>query len=136
MKKRIFSLNPKQIALITGPLAIVALFICSSFMHITHGIITGSIFQITSDLNQKVEHEIRMAFEPPTFALNTIVASSKENQNQSVIQNLLSATADQYPQCSAFYYGSSRREASGGFFATSQEVPYSDGIDHTERGWF
>ncbi|MBQ3671179.1 MAG: methyl-accepting chemotaxis protein, partial [Treponema sp.] len=136
MKKRIFSLNLKQIALITGPLAIVALFICSSFMHITHGIITGSIFQITSDLNQKVEHEIRMAFEPPTFALNTIVASSKENQNQSVIQNLLSATADQYPQCAAFYYGSSRREASGGFFATSQEVPYSDGIDHTERGWF
>ncbi|MBR1404680.1 MAG: hypothetical protein IJ558_10965 [Treponema sp.] len=136
MKKKLISLSFKQILLIVLPLAVVASFTCFSFTNIISDIITADTTRYIASQGDKVEYEVRLAFEPPIFALNTVAENVSRHSARSDINSVLKATASQYPQCAAFYFGTARAMSNGGYQMTSDDWEAPKGFEHTERPWF
>ncbi|MCR5764056.1 MAG: cache domain-containing protein, partial [Treponema sp.] len=136
MNKKVFSLSPMQIVTIITPLAVLALFTCISFTNIMNDIIKSSIKSKAADLNEKVEYEVRMVFESPALAVESLAYSTNQLYGESSIQELLNETAKQYPQCASFYFGSADSPKKGGFVITTDSWKATSGFDHTTRPWF
>ena len=135
-KKFMFSLGWKQIVGIVLPLAILAVYNNFSFSYLVNRIIEKDTIRVADELNQKVEYEVRLQFEPPVFAVNTLGFALSKSQDDDDVLNLLQATSFQYPQCEVFYYATIEGPADGGRFILSNDDLVPEGFDHTQRDWF
>ncbi len=137
MGKKGFKLSPGQILIIIAPLAILALFTCISFINIMNDIIKARVEDNARNLNEKVEHEIRMVFEPPALAMEALAYSTNQISGQSAIRELLKIHSKNYPQCAGFYFGTAQSPSDGGYDLNSDDSwKTPEGFDHTTRPWF
>ena len=136
IKEKLFSLSFSQILQIVLPLALIAVYTCCSFTYMVNVIIQKNTVRVANELNRQVEYEVRLQFEPPVFAVNTLGFALAKSQEYDYILNLLQATAFQYPQCEVFYYGSIKKVDDGGLFILSNDDQVPEGYDHTQRDWF
>ena len=136
MKKKFLSLSFKQILQIVLPLAIIAIYTCTSFTYLVNVIIKRNTVKVAEELTKQIEYEVRLQFEPPVFAVNTLGFALAKNQDYDYILNLLQATAMQYPQCEIFYFGTMNKIADGGSLILSTDEELPDDFDHTNRDWF
>ena len=136
MKKKFLSLSFKQILQIVLPLAIIAIYTCTSFTYLVNVIIKRNTVKVAEELTKQIEYEVRLQFEPPVFAVNTLGFALSKSQEYDDVLNLLQATAMQYPQCEIFYFGTMNKIADGGSLILSTDEELPDDFDHTNRDWF
>ena len=136
MKKKFLSLSFKQILQIVLPLAIIAIYTCTSFTYLVNVIIKRNTVKVAEELSKQIEYEVRLQFEPPVFAVNTLGFALSKSQEYDDVLNLLQATAMQYPQCEIFYFGTMNKIADGGSLILSTDEELPDDFDHTNRDWF
>ena len=138
MQKKLISLSPRQIVSVVLPIAVVALFTCISFINITNDIIEARIIDDVNALNEKIEYEVRLNFEPPATAV-TIVGEGVENSNGSdrdMIDAMVRGMGKLYPQCAAIYYATAEDVADGGYLCMSDDWKAPAGWSQLQRPWF
>ncbi len=136
MKNNHFSLSPAQILTIIAPLAIIAMYTFISFTSMINNIINSSIIDKAAGLNEKVEYEVRTAFEPPAVAMESLAYATNQASGQSAVKDLLKISAKNYPICEAFYFATAQSPAKGGYQITSDDYEAPANFDHTTRSWF
>jgi hypothetical protein len=77
-----------------------------SFAYLVNALIDKQVHNDTAALAKSAEYEIRLRFETPSIALNTLVGAVEEDSDRSYssIKALVKSSGSQYPQCSAFYF--------------------------------
>ena len=137
MKKKLISLSFKQILLIVLPLAVVASFTCISFTNIIRDIITADTTRYIASQGDKVEYEVRMAFEPPATAVNTIVSTIEGTRlSRREIYGIVKSAGEQYPQCAAVYFSTATPLPDGGYLCMSDDWEAPEGWSQATRPWF
>ncbi len=136
-KEKMARLSFKQIVLIVAPLALLALYICSSFSIIISKLITTSSTNFVENQGEKVEYEVRMAFEPPALALNSLVENIRTTSpSQSEILGIVKSMGVQYPQCAAIYFSTATPLPEGGYLCMSDDWKAPAGWTQVTRPWF
>ena len=94
--KKFFSLSLKQILILVVPLVIVAMYTCISFTFIANKIIEAAILRVVDGINEKIDGEVRLTFEPPAIALDTLADAISTDQNPRNISNLVKSASKSY----------------------------------------
>ncbi|MCR5607367.1 MAG: hypothetical protein K6F69_11205 [Treponema sp.] len=135
MKHKLISLNLKQIIQIVLPLAIVAIFTCFTFTLLVNNIIKRNIINVAEGLNEQADYEVRLQFEPIVYAINSLSENLKIDYDKDKIFSMLKNSADQYPNCEAFYFTTLNNIPSGGYIIMSDGWEAPDDFDFTKRPW-
>ncbi|MBP3773408.1 MAG: hypothetical protein J6I53_12115 [Treponema sp.] len=134
--KNLFSLSSKQFLVLILPLVIVAMFTCVSFSIISNKSIQTSVLQLVDSVNEKLEDEVLLTFEPVTKSLDMLSTAIKKDQDRSGISNLVNAMEENFPQCRAVYYGTAEGSTNGGYFIIGDNSQAAYDSDHIEQDWF
>ncbi|MBQ6566421.1 MAG: cache domain-containing protein, partial [Treponema sp.] len=126
MKKKLFQLSFKQFVTSVIPYAVIAMYVSFSFAYLVNALIAKQVRNDTAALAKSAEYEIRLRFETPSIALNTLVGAVEEDSDRSYnsIKALVKSSGAQYPQCSAFYF-----VMLDGFASRNYTVIMSSGAD-------
>jgi uncharacterized protein YigA (DUF484 family) len=126
MKKKLVQLSFKQFVTSVIPYAIIAMYVSFSFAYLVNALIDKQVHNDTVALAKSAEYEIRLRFETPSIALNTLVGAVEEDSDRSYssIKALVKSSGSQYPQCSAFYF-----VLMDGFGSRNYTVLMSSGAD-------
>ena len=136
MKGKIFGLTPIEIVKLALPLLVVAVFTSVSFTNIMNDVINADSARFINLQSEKVEDGVVNIFQPPSFALTTLSENIGHHSRRNEISSLLKATASQYQQCAAFYFGTATPISDGGYQMTSDDWEAPRGFEHTSRPWF
>ena len=134
--KKFFSLSLKQILILVVPLVVVAMYTCISFTIISNTIIEAAILRVIDGINEKIDGEVRLTFEPPATALDTLADAISADQNPRNISTLVKSAAKSYPQCLTVYYGTALPRKQGGYLLTHDDWNAPSDFDHTTSDWF
>ncbi|MBR3550016.1 MAG: hypothetical protein IKN90_08050 [Treponema sp.] len=134
--KKFFSLSLKQILILVVPLVIVAMYTCISFTFIANKIIEAAILRVVDGINEKIDGEVRLTFEPPAIALDTLADAISTDQNPRNISNLVKSASKSYPQCLRISYGTAATRRQGGYILSNDDWESPADFDHTATDWF
>ena len=126
MKKSFFQMTFKQFLSSVTPYLIIALFVSGSFTYLVNTIIDKQVHNDTVALAKSAEYEIRLKFETPATALNSLVGALEKDSGRDYdsVKALVTSFGEQYPQCSAFYLATL-----DGFGSKDGTVVVSNGAD-------
>ncbi len=105
MKKNFFQLSFKQFLTSVIPYAIIAMYVSFSFAYLVNRLIDKQVHNDTVALAKSAEYEIRLRFETPSIALNSLVGAVEKDSGRDYdsVKALVTSMGEQYSQCSAFY---------------------------------
>lgn len=105
MKKKFVQLSFKQFVVSVIPYAVIALYVSISFAYLVNALIEKQVHNDTVALAKSAEYEVRLRFETPSIALNSLVGALEKDSGRDYdsVKALVTSMGDQYPQCSAFY---------------------------------
>ena len=126
MKKKFVQLSFKQFVVSVIPYAVIALYVSISFAYLVNALIEKQVHNDTVALAKSAEYEVRLRFETPSIALNSLVGALEKDSGRDYdsVKALVTSMGDQYPQCSAFYLA-----ALDGFGSRDGTVVMSNGAD-------
>ncbi|MBQ7167446.1 MAG: hypothetical protein IJR93_10930 [Treponema sp.] len=126
MKKKFVQLSFKQFVVSVIPYAVIALYVSISFAYLVNSLIEKQVHNDTVALAKSAEYEVRLRFETPSIALNSLVGALEKDSGRDYdsVKALVTSMGDQYPQCSAFYLA-----ALDGFGSRDGTVVMSNGAD-------
>ena len=126
MKKKFVQLSFKQFVTSVIPYAVIAMYVSFSFAYLVNALIDKQVHNDTAALAKSAEYEIRLRFETPSIALNSLVGALEKDSGRDYdsVKALVTSLGEQYPQCSAFYLA-----ALDGFGSKDGTVVMSNGAD-------
>ncbi|MBR1722639.1 MAG: hypothetical protein IJ727_09205, partial [Treponema sp.] len=135
-KCAIFSLTKKQFLILVLPLVMVAFFTCISFLMIANKIIHTSILRVIGDISEKIESEVRIAFEPTATGLNMLASAVSSASDKNGVISVLKEMGQNYPQCGEVYFGTERALHRGGYLITKDDWNAPEDFDYKSRDWY